>query len=264
MAKLKLIPFYNDLLKKELFKKEDGTAKLATTNHVLVYGSIEVHSSGAAGCIASNKKIGEECGISDGTAANIISELAKAGWIDVNLVNSTRKSITPRLEITVGGSSQSEGGVHPRVKGASLGNEGGVHSTMNIDNNIDYSLDNSIEREHSQARDAKVEEVKWQPIVNFFYSNIAPSVPYAQRYRKGVKEGALHLLSIHSEEDIQQAISILARSPDKKFVPNFLKFLERVDSLLSMVNSKRAAQTATPEPAKVQDQSFINRILYGK
>lgn len=131
------------------------------------------------------------------------------------------------------------------------------------DNNSNNNINNNFSERDSQAHPVPVkEEVKWQPIVNYFYQSISPSVPHAQRFRKGVKEGALHLLSLHGEEDIRKAINLLARSPDRKFTPNFFKFLERVDSLLPMVNSKPA--TVVAAPVKVQDQSFINKILYGK
>jgi DNA-binding transcriptional regulator PaaX len=71
------IPFYASLLGRPI----DAKTK-STTTHVLVYGAIETHSKGKLGCIASNKVIADEVGLSERTVRDRIIELKKAGWID--------------------------------------------------------------------------------------------------------------------------------------------------------------------------------------
>lgn len=112
------IPFYASLLFKEF---PDG--KKPTTGHVLVFGSIDKHDEGPLGCIASNKTIAEETGLSVGRTANIISELAAAGWIRVYLnEKNQRKGITPLMTLHVG------------VNPLSRVSEPTLHASVNIDN----------------------------------------------------------------------------------------------------------------------------------
>lgn len=92
---LKHIPFYASLLGRQL-----TTTIKATHSHVLVYGAIEVHSFGEMGCIASNKTIAEETGLKQSSVATVISTLAKAGWVAVELdENNHRLSIEPLMVI---------------------------------------------------------------------------------------------------------------------------------------------------------------------
>lgn len=91
---LKHIPFYSSLLGRTL----DG--KKSTNSHVLTYGAIEAHSFGERGCIASNKTIASETGLTEGTVANALSAISKAGWVNVKLDNyNHRQLITPLLTI---------------------------------------------------------------------------------------------------------------------------------------------------------------------
>ena len=91
---LKHIPFYASLLNRELSK-----GIKATTSHVLVYGAVEAHSMGYKGCIASNKTIAQETGLSESTVASQLSRLHAAGWIKVNMKNGHRQSIEPLMVI---------------------------------------------------------------------------------------------------------------------------------------------------------------------
>lgn len=104
---LKHIPFYGSLIGRDLGERK------ATAGHILVYGAIEAHSFGPKGCIASNTTIAEETGMEDGSVRNIISRLAKAGWIDV-VLNSKRQrvSIIPLLSIV---SPRDDTGCNPLV-----------------------------------------------------------------------------------------------------------------------------------------------------
>lgn len=246
MSKLSSIPFYNGLLGKELFIKEDGTPVLATNTHILVYGAIEVHSRGKLGCVASNKTIGEECGVSDGRTANIISELAKAGWVTVALKGRLRKGIITNLSIDVFTSRQSETHAtvkpfHTTVKSTSRQSEVSLHASVNIDNILDNNLDNSIE-----------ESVAWQPLVNYFYEKCHPSTPFPVRFRKGTKECALHLISLHGEPAVRAVVDSLAILPEKKYAPSFLKFSEQYDTHANRVElAMRANPALKPVEKKV-------------
>lgn len=92
---LRHIPFYATLLKRQLTEQIK-----ATNSHVLVYGAVEAHSLGPKGCIASNKTLAEDTGLKESSVKTILSILAKAGWIEVNLdKNNHRKGIQPSMTI---------------------------------------------------------------------------------------------------------------------------------------------------------------------
>lgn len=228
------IPFYNALLRKELFTEKEKT-KFATYSHVLVYGAISIHSQGSLGCIASNDTMAKELGMSAGTVANAISDLHKAGWVKVFMKSaSVRQSIQPLLGICVlNGSSASLDS-----ESASLGDEtasfydepriivglNALHSTMNIDNNINNIQDNNINNNK--------EYNNWQAVVFEFYKNISPSTPPSSIFRKTTKPAALHLLSLHPEELIKRKISALASNPqERKYITRFEVFCNKFDSL---------------------------------
>lgn len=111
---LKHLPFYGSLVGKELYKEE--TAK---TSHVLIYGAVEAHSMGSRGCIASNKTIAIETGLKESTVSKSLSQLNKAGWVNVVLdKNRNRKQIAPLLEVLLpskGGLTQEKGGSYSPV-----------------------------------------------------------------------------------------------------------------------------------------------------
>jgi hypothetical protein len=232
------IPFYNALLRKELFKEKDKV-KYATYSHVLVYGAISIHSQGELGCIASNETIAKEVGMSAGTVANAISDLHKAGWLKVVMRSaSMRSKIHPLLGICVlDGSSASSDSEASSLENesASSHNEARIivglntlHSTMNIDNNINNNLDNS--KENSKLSD-------WQAVVLYFYEKISPETPPKLRFMKGTKEAAIHLLSLHSLDEIKLKIDCLSVSPEKKFAMNIGAFSRRY-STIKLIPSK--------------------------
>ncbi len=124
---LKHIPFYASLLGREI------TGKIKATNrHVLVYGAIEVHSTGKLGCIASNQTIADETGLATRVVSLTISDLKKAGWVDFTLdQNFFRSPITPLLNIST-----------PYTKNVptpTLNNTPPLHKNTHIDNNIGNS-----------------------------------------------------------------------------------------------------------------------------
>ena len=139
---LKNIPFYASLLNREL-----ANGKITKHSHVLVYGAIETHALGDYGCIASNKTIAAEVGLSTGTVANIISELNASGWIRVNLDEKNhRANIEPKLTITVPTFSQES--QEPTEVNPSPADEDPLHPPMNIEysnrNSIEYSNRNTL------------------------------------------------------------------------------------------------------------------------
>jgi hypothetical protein len=87
------IPFYARLLGEKL------TEKVAATHpYVLLYGAIQAHDVGEHGCIANNKTLAEETGISARQIPEYLNSLKKGGWINYELSpNGIRGKITPLL-----------------------------------------------------------------------------------------------------------------------------------------------------------------------
>jgi len=93
---LKHIPFYASLLNRDL-----GATK-AKHSHVLVYGAVEAHSLGEKGCIASNQLLANETGLEVGTVKNVLTQMSKARWLQINYTDSLKNeriTIQPLLEI---------------------------------------------------------------------------------------------------------------------------------------------------------------------
>ena len=138
---LKHIPFYASLLGREI-----SNNKKSNSGMVLVYGAIEAHSMGDRGCIASNRLIAEETGLSSRTVANYISELNKAGWIKVitNQINGSvvRVAIEPLLSIAT--PSHTDDTLHTQMIPPSHTDDTPLHTSVNIDNNKDNILEDSI------------------------------------------------------------------------------------------------------------------------
>lgn len=84
---MKSLPFYSDLL-------ESGT-----TNEVLLYGLIEALSFSEGFCWATNETMAERLGVSKGTVKNLLSAIAKKGWVEVKVVGNKRVSMKPLLTI---------------------------------------------------------------------------------------------------------------------------------------------------------------------
>lgn len=84
---MKSIPFYSELLKS------------GTTNEVLLYGLIEALSFSEGFCWATNETMAGRLGVSKGTVKNILSAIAKKGWVEVKVVGNKRVSIRPLLTV---------------------------------------------------------------------------------------------------------------------------------------------------------------------
>ena len=131
---LKHIPFYASLLGRTM-----SNGKKSNNGMVLVYGAIEVHAMGEKGCIASNKRIADETGLSAGTVANYISELNRSGWVEVVTKNINggivRLEIKPLL--TIEAPSRKNDTPHTSVKPPSPGDDTPLHASVNIGNTIE-------------------------------------------------------------------------------------------------------------------------------
>lgn len=85
---IKSIPFYSDLLSE------------GTTNEVLLYGLVEALSFNEGYCWANSETMAERLGVTTGTVKNLLSSIAKKGWVEVNSVGNKRLSIKPTLGIS--------------------------------------------------------------------------------------------------------------------------------------------------------------------
>ena len=116
------VPFYAGLMALPVNDKKPSQS------HILIYGAIEVHHMGERGCIASNKTLGADVGVSPSRAASIVAEIAAAGWIEVIMgEKNERIGIEPLLTIAKNGNPPSQ------TRQAPHANSG------NIDNNIENS-----------------------------------------------------------------------------------------------------------------------------
>ena len=188
---LKNIPFYSSLLKREL---ADG--KKTTHIHVLVYGAIEVHAMGELGCIASNKTIGAEVGITPGSASNSISDLRKAGWISIEFdKNNQRGKITPLLQIIVP--------PHSTMDPPPLANVPPLHSPMDIEYNREYNK-KSIGREKELppfATQLSKRLFKW---IEKNYPDREHNEKYAEKWAASIEK--IHRIDKHPIDRIKDVI----------------------------------------------------------
>lgn len=86
----KHIPFYPELLEEK-----------ATTNEILLYGLIDVLSFSQGYCYASSEYMASQLGIAAGTLKNLLSSLAKRGWIQVEVNGNKRVAIMPLLGLSI-------------------------------------------------------------------------------------------------------------------------------------------------------------------
>lgn len=94
---LHTIPFHASL-----FDIEVPQGMKVTNRHILLYGSIEVHSMGDLGCIASNKTFSMDTGLATIKISQYLLELKNMGWIDYSLgLDNKRSPIVPILKIVV-------------------------------------------------------------------------------------------------------------------------------------------------------------------
>lgn len=130
---LHTIPFHASLLKQPLNKD-----KKSTNAHVLVYGAIEIHNMGEKGCIASNEKIATETGYSKQRVADVISEMAAAGWLKVIMKDGKKNAMRERIIPLIEPGIITDEGFLPVRKG--------FLASKNIDNSIDNNPTGSAEQ----------------------------------------------------------------------------------------------------------------------
>ncbi|RTL06181.1 helix-turn-helix domain-containing protein [Candidatus Dependentiae bacterium] len=217
---LKTIPFMSTLLDREM-----SNGKKTTHLHALLYGAIEAHSQGKAGCVASTETLSQEVGMHAVSARKYLKELKDLGWIHYDSSNPRRGKIFPLLGVLFPKNNSNEtlqveqSTIAPiAINDCSYSNQ-----PLHIDNILDNILDNSI--------DSKEQSSDWQHIVNYFYSKISPSTPHSMRFYKGTKEGAKHLVALHGEDRIREVVDHLTTSKSKKYIVSFKKFLEFFDSI---------------------------------
>lgn len=186
---LKHIPFYGSLMY-ESFRS--GTKP--SSGHVLVYGAIEAHSMGEKGCIASNKTIADELGLSQGRVANIISELHSEGWIKVNLKDRNRTSIEPLL--TIATPSRKSETLNADVKQASRKRE----TPLNVDVNIEHSLDYS---------ENTVKAVAEKDTVSVLYFEVAKALGLPVRNYNNVRSAIAKMKGEDTEENLVKYLQFL-------------------------------------------------------
>jgi len=145
-AMLKHIPFYASLLGRPL-----AGDRQSATSHVLIYGAIEAHSMGSRGCIASNKTIALETGLSEGRAANCLSEISQAGWIEVKLdKDNHRTGIVPLLTIATPLPATATP-LHASVNPPSRHSEPPLHASVNIEDSKEKTVIDNIPAQKSQG-----------------------------------------------------------------------------------------------------------------
>lgn len=200
------IPFFKSLLGR------DVAGDKATHSHVLIYGAIEFHNSGPKGCIASNKTISEETGYGEQTVANVISALAKANWIKVDLTESNhRLRIIPQISLLIPYST-GEGGYSPEY--------GGVTFQSNINNNNKDSI-NTYTNTTSSATPQPTKPLKVKDKANiknpyadissllvYFYSKLVPAETSARRFVKTNQEAMDMLITTYTKDDIRATIDV--------------------------------------------------------
>lgn len=217
------IPFYAELIGLDV-----GGTK-AVHSHVLIYGAIQFHADGPKGCIASNKTMSKETGYSEQTVANIISILAKAGWIKVNLTEQNRRvTIIPLISLNVP-SLQREGGYS------------GEEAQLTVDGNInnilkDSKKDNTKPSRKKAAIILKNESTDVNSLVMYFYSKLSPATPIPRQMAASNRTSMDSLLSTYNIRDIRDTIDKAKEMLGKPYKPQ----VQSIQSLLSKFEAIKA------------------------
>lgn len=214
---LKHIPFYASLLGREM-----SNGKKSNNGMVLVYGAIEVHSMGDKGCIASNKRIAQETGLSAGTVANYISVMHKSGWIKVNTntVNGgvVRINIEPLLTIETPSSTSDT--LHTSVIPPSSGDDTPLHLGVNIDNNIENMENTDITKVIGETP-----EKYGNPEINEMFDFWESVVGYPISSRKKANRYACsNLLKKHKKDGLKKLIVGVSLAQNDKYAPKISDF----------------------------------------
>lgn len=234
---LKHIPFYASLLGREM-----SNGKKSNNGMVLVYGAIEVHAMGDKGCIASNRRIAQETGLSSGTVANYISELNKSGWVKVNTktVNGgiIRVSIEPLLTIATPSSKSDT--LHTGVIPPSSADDTPLHLGVNIDNNID-----NIEKTGIAKAIGDTPEAYGNPYINEMFEYWQNTVGYEISSRKQANRNACkNLLAKYKTAGVKQLIDATAIAQSDQYAPRISDFSSMQSKLNDLIAwGKRKGKT---------------------
>lgn len=179
-------------------------------------------------CIASNKKIADFAQTTPMCVSNSLKRLEDAGYVErpkkedgssrgeIRCLVSFQKS--PKVTSTdVYPTSTDVSTIHPQMY---------THTSTDVHNK---NTNNNIEKDNSIS--------DWQAVVLYFYEKISPETPSRLRFKKGTKEVALHLLSLHPLYEIQLKIDALAVSPEKKFAMNLTSFSTRYSAIKVTITS---------------------------
>ncbi len=250
---LKHIPFYASLLGREI------TGKIKATNrHVLVYGAIEVHSTGKLGCIASNQTIADETGLATRVVSLTISDLKKAGWVDFTLdQNFFRSPITPLLNIST-----------PYTKNVptpTLNNTPPLHKNTHIGNIIGNNKETDIKATATPVASLKATKVKSKPVKPKALTVEDPSVNnvielfkvvdlnYTVLYARKTERTAVEtLLKLHTAVEIADVLNKAVIYNKLPFVTSYDKIYKPSDLLRNWqkLHDKEAEIALKPKMAQ--------------
>lgn len=220
---LHTIPFHASLLGKDI-----GEMK-ATHGHVLVYGAIEVHSFGPKGCIASNRTLASEVGLTDRSVANIISQIAKAGWVKVVLSDKrSRIKIEPNLEIVV--SSTNDTPISSVRDTVSSTREDTIENTKEITNTITVRKRTRKKTEVELKNDSS----DVNSLILYFYSKLVPAETTGRRFSSTNRKAMDSLLSTYGIQDVRATIDKakeLLGKPYKPQVQSVLTLLAKYEQI---------------------------------
>lgn len=222
---LKHIPFYASLLGRELYK-----GRKAQRNHVLVYGAIETHDLGPKGCIASNKTLSEETAFSIQTVVNAISELARAGWIMVEIDNNNhRQGIQPTL--TLQSNPPYSPGLPPLTPESNI--EDSKEKTV---------IDNTIKEKSQMTKIAK----QTDPEVEDLFTAWDKTYGYPPRSPAAERREAKKLIKAQGFERVRDAIPAAFAVKDVEYAPVITTFKDlwyKWDKLEAFYRRKQGQQS---------------------
>lgn len=241
---LHLVPFYGSLMGRYLGVNSKGEERRALTSHVLVYGALEAHSRGPKGCIASNKTLGEDVGLSVSRVASILSELSMGGWIQVELdENNQRLSIHPLMELT-GGNPPLPQTVRPlAVRG-------------NIDNSLDNSTSTNVEGASTvkgSFGNSQVNEVMdtWTAVMGW---EIAGNV-------KKNRIAVTNLIKRYGVDGLKRLIPLIAQAHSTPYAPRIEDFVSLQANLNKFVLWVKQRE-AMPKPESFPQDKVMTREDY--
>lgn len=225
---LKHIPFYASLLGREM-----SNNKKSNNGMVLVYGAIEVHAMGEKGCIASNKRIADETGLSAGTVANYISELNRSGWVKVVTKNINggiaRLEIKPLLTIET--HSRKNDTLHTSVIPPSSGDDTPLHLGVNIGNNIDNKENTSLPKGKGETP-KKMTNLDIDHLMEYWEITVGYAI---QGKKQANRYACNNLIKKLTVVGVEQMINGVALAQSDKYAPRIADFCDLQSKLNQLI-----------------------------